>query len=135
MNKPTERTPYVFVYGTLMSGFGNNRLLSSSEIVDKATTEDEYVLVANSIPFLLEESGKSYVTGEVYKVSETTLSNLDKLEGHPSWYERKVINVITEQGDKLKAWAYFMPNKPSGVNVIESGSYRDYVEERTSVTY
>lgn len=127
MKKPLEQTPYVFVYGTLLSGLGNHRLLSNSLLIDRATTEDSYVLVANSIPYLLDEEGKSYVCGEVYEVDERTLDNLDGLEGHPNWYNRRIINVVTEQGDRLKAWAYFMPKRPSGATVIETGSYKDYV--------
>jgi gamma-glutamylcyclotransferase (GGCT)/AIG2-like uncharacterized protein YtfP len=129
MKKPIERTPYVFVYGTLMEGFGNNRLLKDSSLIENATTEDGYVLVANGIPYLLEDQGKSYVHGEIYKVNEKTLENLDTLEGHPNWYARKVINVVTEQGDRLKAWAYFMPKKPNGVVVVESGDYREHVKQ------
>lgn len=128
MKKPTEKTPYVFVYGTLMSGLSNNRLLRRSELIDTATTEDELVLVASSLPFLLEKKGKSYVSGEIYRVTEDALYNIDQLEGHPDWYERKMIEVVTELGDKMKAWAYFMPeSKISGATVIESGSYREYV--------
>jgi len=132
MRKPTEKTPYVFVYGTLMSGYSNNRLLSSSEMIDTATTEEEFTLLAHSFPYLVEEDGKSYVSGEIYKVSEDTLTNLDSLEGHPTWYERKVIKVITETGDRLEAWAYFMPkSKLNGsAKLIESGSYREYTEEK-----
>lgn len=126
MKKPLEQTPYVFVYGTLMSGFGNHRLLKDSLLIERAATEDEYVLVANVIPYLLEEEGKSYVRGEVYEVDERTLENLDGLEGHPNWYNRKIINVVTEVGDKLKAWAYFMPKRPNGVAVIESGDYKEH---------
>lgn len=127
MKKPTEQTPYVFVYGTLMSGFSNNGLLKRATLIDLATTENDYVLVANGIPFLLEENGKSYVHGEVYKVSEDVLKGLDALEGHPNWYERKIVNVITQNGDRMKAWVYFIQERPRGYTVIESGSYRDYV--------
>lgn len=130
MRKPTDQTPYVFVYGTLMSGFGNNRLLKNSNLEYYATTEEEYKLVANSIPYLLEDEGSTYVRGEVYRVNENTLRNLDSLEGHPNWYVRKIVNVITDQGDRIRAWVYFMPEQPSGVSIIESGSYRDYVGEQ-----
>lgn len=129
MRKPTEKTPYVFVYGTLMSGFGNNTLLRSSTLVDSGTTEESYTLVAHSIPYLLETEGKGYVSGEIYEVDENTLVALDRLESHPTWYERKVINVVTETGDRLEAWAYFMPNRPSEATVIESGDYREYKEQ------
>lgn len=131
MEKQTEQTPCLFVYGTLMSGFGNNRLLNSSNLIDSATTEDKLTLLASSIPFLVDEEGKSYVRGEVYSVNESTLKAIDQLEGHPTWYSRKIISVINELGDKIKAWAYFMPKSETRhAKVIESGSYRDYIESK-----
>ena len=121
----------MFVYGTLMSGFSNNRLLSNSHLVDRGTTEEEYTLAVTSLPFpfLMEEDGNNYVSGEIYKVDEKTLNAIDQLEGHPEWYERKVVSIVTELGDKLQAWAYFMPkSKLNTVKVIESGNWREYIE-------
>jgi gamma-glutamylcyclotransferase (GGCT)/AIG2-like uncharacterized protein YtfP len=128
MKKPIEQTPYVFVYGTLMRGFSNNHLMMSAEYVERASTEEEYKLVAAGIPFLVDEPGNSYVLGELYKVDENTLGMLDELEGHPGWYERRVINIITELGDRVKAWAYFMPKDKlrGSATTIENGSYADY---------
>lgn len=128
MEKPTDQTPYLFVYGTLMSGLSNNRLLKNSLQIDTATTEGKLTLLASSIPYLVDEKSKSYVTGEVYEVDEKTLSAIDQLEGHPGWYSRKIISIVNELGDKMKAWAYFMPRSTVGnAKVIESGSYRDYI--------
>jgi gamma-glutamylaminecyclotransferase len=130
MKKPTEQTPYVFVYGTLMSGFGNNRLLKDSAMIDYASTEDEYVLVSNGvIPYLMDDVKDSYIIGEVYEVNEKTLKNLDDLEGHPNWYQRRIINVVSDVGDRLRAWAYFMPVKPQGAEVIELGDYKSYTQK------
>jgi len=130
MEKATEQTPYVFVYGTLMSGYGNNRLLSKHKIIDTGTTKDKYVLKARSIPFLIDKKGEPNVQGEIYKVSENTLQTLDMLEGHPSWYRRKVIDVINEVGDTVKAWVYFMPEAAESLQstVIPSGNYRDHTD-------
>ncbi len=135
MKKPTEKTPYIFVYGTLMSGFGNNALLKNSRLVEAATTEDNLVLLANSIPYLLDEEGKSYVRGEIYEVNENSLKKIDQLEGHPDWYSRKIISVVTDLGDKMEAWVYFMPRSKAGnATVVESGDYREYMKEK-SVLY
>lgn len=129
MKKPVEQTPYVFVYGTLMSGFGNNQLLKNATLMEYASTEDEYTLVISGfIPFLIDNDGGDYVVGEVYKINEKTLKNLDDLEGHPNWYERRVINVVSDVGDRFKVWAYFMPVRPKGAEVIELGDYRGYME-------
>jgi gamma-glutamylcyclotransferase (GGCT)/AIG2-like uncharacterized protein YtfP len=126
MKKPTEKTPYLFVYGTLMRDFGNHVLLKSSRFVDRATTEDNLKLKANVIPYLLEEDGPTYVVGELYEVSEATLKMTDGLEGHPTFYERKIINVINEMGDRVKAWVYFYRGDSSHAQEVKTGDYRDY---------
>lgn len=128
----------MFVYGTLMSGFSNNRLLSNSQLVDRGTTEEEYTLAVTSrpFPFLMEEDGNNYVSGEIYKVDEKTLNAIDQLEGHPEWYERKVVSIVTELGDKLQAWAYFMPKSKliDTVKVLESGNWREYIEMKEVIS-
>jgi gamma-glutamylaminecyclotransferase len=104
-------------------------------MISTGTTEDKYILRASSLPFLVEEDGKSYVTGEIYEVTSKTLSNLDLLEGHPDWYKRKVITVIDELGDKYKAWAYFVTmSETIGCETVESGDYREYLSEMSEVT-
>jgi gamma-glutamylcyclotransferase (GGCT)/AIG2-like uncharacterized protein YtfP len=76
----------------------------------------------------LDEPGNSYVLGELYRVDENTLGLLDELEGHPEWYVRHTVSVISEVGDKYKAWVYFMPKDKlrGGAQTIENGSYADY---------
>lgn len=130
MDKSIEKTPYVFVYGTLMKGFGNNRLLKNSERVGVATTVNKLKLFASSIPFLVNEKGSSVISGEIYRVNERALKQLDALEGHPQWYKREVITVTDEVGDSFKAWVYFMPKDNMGRNISEipSGDYKDYAE-------
>ena len=132
----------MFVYGTLMSGFSNNKMvdmqLSNNKLVDRGTTEEEYTLAVTSLPFpfLMEEDGNNYVSGEIYKVDEKTLNAIDQLEGHPEWYERKVVSIVTELGDKLKAWAYFMPKSKliDTVKVLESGNWREYIEMKEVIS-
>ncbi|KAF5270211.1 hypothetical protein FQA39_LY08425 [Lamprigera yunnana] len=52
----------------------------------------------------------NYVKGEVYKVSDATLANLDVLEEHPTFYIReehpvKCFNIVQEN---LMVWIYFI---------------------------
>jgi gamma-glutamylcyclotransferase (GGCT)/AIG2-like uncharacterized protein YtfP len=126
MKKPLEKTPYLFVYGTLMRGYGNHVLLQDSEFIDTASTENEYKLVASGIPFLLELDSSYPVLGEIYKIDDETLPSIDALEGHPYMYERKIISVVSSSGEVYEAWTYFYTNPNSGGQEIKSGSYRDY---------
>tara|TARA_R110000868_G_scaffold800_3_gene5889 strand:+ start:2414 stop:3442 length:1029 start_codon:yes stop_codon:yes gene_type:complete len=98
----------VAVYGTLKKGYSNyERYLSSSKHIGSGVTKDKYPLVVRGLPFLIDQCGVGYnVDVDVFKVSDTKLEQLDKLEGHPHWYQRKTIPIILE--DKiLDCWVYF----------------------------
>jgi gamma-glutamylaminecyclotransferase len=121
-------TTRVFVYGTLKSGHGNNRLLRTAELVGSAITEEAYGFYRSGIPFMHETPLEGHeavrVSGEMYDVDATTLKALDGLEGHPRWYRRKVITVIDRRGQGSAAYAYFMQGEPAGhCYPITSGNY------------
>lgn len=99
----------VFVYGTLKDGFGNNRLLKSAEFIGRACTVLPYVMLdTGGFPVVFQDGGKHNVSGEVYEVDDQTLAMLDRLEGHPSFYERRQIEVDVEDTGVLQTcWMYF----------------------------
>ena len=115
----------VFVYGTLRTGFGNNRLLENSELLDVGRTVEEYAMYDGGVPFVNEKEKVSQIYGELYNVDEKTMLNLDFLEGHPIFYTRKKIFVETLQGQIVRAWLYFNNTKTD--HLIKSG---DYAEQR-----
>lgn len=126
MKESIEKTPYLFVYGTLMSGYGNNVLLKGAIFMGTGSTKNNYKLSAISFPFMMENGGATYVMGEVYEVDKHSLSRADALEGHPSWYERKVITIIMDDEKEVEAWAYFMKEEPRNAKLIPSGDYREF---------
>jgi gamma-glutamylcyclotransferase (GGCT)/AIG2-like uncharacterized protein YtfP len=72
----------VFVYGTLLAGEPNHRVLAGARLVANARTEPAFEL-RDLGPFPgLVSSGAHAVAGEVYEVDEATLAALDRLEGH-----------------------------------------------------
>ena len=117
----------VFVYGTLKRGFVNNRLLCGSKFLGKARTEGKFALYEAGISFVIEDEQVSKISGEVYEVDERTLARLDRLEGHPSWYCRKMVNISINNKDldevtkMIEAWIYFFPVR-QGV-ILESGMF------------
>lgn len=101
----------VAVYGTLKQGFGNSHLLKSSKFVEAGRTKDKYPLVVDGLPYLFEEKGKGQkVRVEVYDVNNATLRDLDRLEGHPHFYERKEIDIELDDWSQTKALVYFARN-------------------------
>lgn len=98
----------IAVYGTLKKGYSNyHHYLSSSKFIAKGTTKDKYPLIIQGLPYLIEQSGQGYhVEVDIFKVSSSVLANLDILEGHPTWYRRKQVDVKTKNG-VLKCWIYF----------------------------
>ena len=48
------------------------------------------------------------VAGELYEVDAGTLRILDGLEGHPTWYERKLDRFVDDNGQEHEAWIYYI---------------------------
>ena len=108
----------VFVYGSLKKGFGNHPYhLGKAHFVSTAVTLPQYSLFSLGAYPGVCKGGITQVEGEVYEVDKQELDSLDRLEGHPNYYKREVIE--TSEGD---AWIYLLPqDKYNDHPVIESG--------------
>jgi gamma-glutamylcyclotransferase (GGCT)/AIG2-like uncharacterized protein YtfP len=92
------KTMLVFVYGTLKSGYGNNRLLEGARKVCDALTDATYAMYNIGFPFIVpseqewtedEKENAGKVVGEVWEIdSETHLAYLDRLESEGRFYNR-----------------------------------------------
>jgi gamma-glutamylcyclotransferase (GGCT)/AIG2-like uncharacterized protein YtfP len=77
----------VFVYGTLKSGYNNNRILTDGKatLVEENRIIDGYKLYDFGFPVARVSEGDR-IKGEVWELregDENTLRRLDGLEGHP----------------------------------------------------
>jgi gamma-glutamylaminecyclotransferase len=110
----------IAVYGTLKKGHGNYySYLTSSKYVASGTTKDKYPLIIKGLPYMIEERGHGYnVEVDIFKVNDDTLANLDRLEGHPVWYRRKKIDIVTAKGKTLSCWLYFNLKQSSQGEVL-----------------
>jgi gamma-glutamylaminecyclotransferase len=117
----------VAVYGTLKKGYSNYwHYLPWSEHVGAGKTKDKYPLVITGLPYLIDSKGVGHnVKVDVFSVSDYTLRELDKLEGHPNWYRRKQIPIVVGK-ETLSCWIYF--------NIKEEVSNRTMHEEYTQDT-
>lgn len=125
----------VFVYGTLKSGYGNNRILEKSTKICDAEVEG-FKLYNSGFP-VAASCHQSSVVGEVWEIgdplisesSKWTLQRLDALESVPYLYTRENVSAIDSEGNRHDVsmyvgnpttWRYFegMKEEPN-----ESGKY------------
>jgi len=114
----------VLVYGTLLSGEYNHRLLASARCLGEATTPEGFALFDLGAYPGMVRAREGSVVGEVYEVDARTLAALDALEGHPSFYRRTEITLAPPM-DAEPVWTYLLrPEQVAGRKRIESGSWR-----------
>lgn len=95
----------VFVYGTLRTGEPNHHLLDGLQSTDRILTEPSFELVDLGAYPAMVDGGDTAVVGEVYRVDADLLATLDRLEGHPHFYERRPIPLA----DGSESLAYLLP--------------------------
>lgn len=129
-----EHPVLLFVYGTLMTGYGNNRVLGDSRCLGRAHTAGaDFSMLNGGVPFVRRAiHDGTRIAGEVFVVtSAAVLDAVDRLEGHPEWYCRTPVVCILE-GDasaaRLHAQIYLndSPLLDDGTLLpVPSGDFRD----------
>lgn len=98
---------YLFVYGTLKRGFGNNRLINQCKLIGDFISVDRFDVSGYGFPCAyLNEHGK-LLKGEIYELSETDFIMTDGLESNGYLYQRE-IRKFTKNGKLLEAWIYII---------------------------
>jgi len=137
----------VFVYGTLKRGQSNHGLLAGAEYHGEGATADTFGFYAGpdvspaekklpEIPFAYEQPAEGdeaiSVQGEVWEVDNATLAALDRLEGHPDWYERRQIPVTLGNENKI-AYIYLIPGPaPAGLRHLSDGRFLLPISEQNT---
>ena len=104
--------------------------------VGRAATVELYAMFAAGVPFVHPGHSRVPILGEVFEVptgeGRNTLTNLDRLEGHPDWYVRTPISVVLTDGPRagetVAAEIYFnskCDDSNGEYNYIPSGDFRD----------
>ena len=116
-------THLCFVYGSLLRGEANHRLLQRARFVRAARTSPVFTMVdLGAFPGILA-GGTTAIAGEVYEVDEDTLRALDRLEGHPTFYRRHEV----ELDDRSFASAYLLPApRLRSFPAVTSGSWLEH---------
>lgn len=106
-------THWVFVYGTLKSGFRNHGWNRARRLGRYRTLERYplWVLGPACLPWLSEQPGEGErVLGELFEATDAQLAQMDVLEelDRPDWYRRGRIALAPEGGGPaVEAWVYF----------------------------
>jgi gamma-glutamylaminecyclotransferase len=115
----------LFVYGTLLSGERNHHRLQSARLLGVCRTEPGYTLVSLGPYPALREGGTTSVTGEVYDVADGIVPAIDRFEGHPHLYRRKIIRLV--DGADVNAYV-LSPGHGEEREILESGDWRREVD-------
>lgn len=118
----------IFVYGTLLRGFGNwSWALQDQTFIGAAETKPEYFMVSlGGFPGVCE-GGTVAIKGEVFEVTDERMVDINRLEGYnPSapkdgMYDKELITLA----DGSDAYIYTY-NDPGKRERIESGSWRQH---------
>lgn len=100
-----------YVYGSLKQGGWLHHTMEGAKFLGPAVTVDDFMMVdLGSFPGLIKGEGGPIV-GELYEGDESLLRVLDRVEGYPTMYDRKVVEVICE-GETHLAWVYVYNAQP-----------------------
>ncbi len=118
----------VFVYGTLLRGEVNHHLLGGAEFLGPHRTDACFTLYDLGAYPGLSRGGGTAVAGEVYRVGEADMHQLDRLEDYPRLYDR--VLIPSPYG---RAWMYVYRGRVKDRTVIRSGDWRTLTRDPDSL--
>lgn len=108
----------IFVYGTLRHSQANHHLLEGGQYLGPHRTPPRYTMLeVGGYPGVIS-GGRASIVGEIYRVDEQTLRNLDRLEDHPRLYTRELI-----PSPYGRAWMYLFRGATRDRSAIPSGDW------------
>jgi gamma-glutamylcyclotransferase (GGCT)/AIG2-like uncharacterized protein YtfP len=111
----------LFVYGTLMRGFGLHRVLAGGATFVGEGRVAGCLLDLGAYPGLVE--GEGTVRGEVYRLDQPALlPALDREEGRE--YERRRTIASLADGRHVSAWVYHYRGSRARGALVPGGDYR-----------
>ena len=124
----------LFVYGSLRKGLGNHSFLRHENVsyLGNFVTEPEWTMYSLGGFPALTEGGDTAIVGELYSVPEDVYRAIERLEGYPSFYQRK--SLTTPLGE---AEVYYITDldKYGRDDVVECGDWWKYLSENSRGNY
>lgn len=123
----------IFVYGTLMRGGHNHRVMGERARLVRArarTLARFTMLDLGSFPAIVDR-GNTAIVGEVFELNKDALKDVDRLEGHPTFYRRT--QVALADGELVETYLWQRIAEPWRSMVI-SGDWRQHIAARMEAT-
>jgi gamma-glutamylaminecyclotransferase len=112
----------LFVYGTLMQGFWNNRLLEGATPIGRDSIQGAMYSLGGFPYVSLYGEDTRIVHGEVYEIEDDHLRLTDRLEGYPTFYNRS--QVVSTNGEPV--FVYHIENAPYNGTPVPDGCWREF---------
>ena len=117
----------ILVYGTLLSNLGNwswalNR--EGATFLGDYKVEGNYSMVSlGGFPGVIpHDEGETTIISEVYEVTDAIYKSVERLEGYPTFYNKRVVK--TPWGD---ADMYILDDSYLNQEKIESGDWKEFI--------
>jgi gamma-glutamylcyclotransferase (GGCT)/AIG2-like uncharacterized protein YtfP len=139
---PGHDTNYLFVYGSLRSGFRSQayEYISRFFVLIGEAKVKGYLVDLGGYPAGVMSIEEKYIKGELYHIKDVTefdwaIGQLDDYEGtsvepgQPQLYRREITDVLISD-QAIPAWIYWYNGDVSDKPVIESGDMVEYLQKR-----
>lgn len=119
-----------FAYGANLDLHGMNFRCPGYIKISRAVLSD-YRLVFRGVADIEPAPGES-VPGALYQLTQNHLAALDRFEGYPTLYTRKVVEVVTPEEQRYQAIVYQMTSRQgydqpgTGYLKVILDGYRDW---------
>lgn len=118
-----EKTVFLIAYGTLMTGERNHRFCENAVSITPCTIKGTLFDTGYGFPAFVSE-GATEVKAELIEIPISAWADVDRLEGYPRLYDRRLYLATLADGTKNKAWVYIMVTLPPQARVIPSGDWK-----------
>ncbi len=116
-------TVFIAAYGTLRRGERNARFCKRAVSRREAATVGTLYDTGYGFPAFVPE-GNTLVTVELIEIPISDWADVDRLEGYPRLYDRKLMDFELSDGEIIQAWIYIMNELPPQAEVILSGDWK-----------
>ena len=118
-------TVKLIVYGTLMTDEPNHCFCNNAVKITPCTIIGTLYDTGYGFPAFQPE-GNGTVKAELIEIPFEDWAGVDRLEGYPRLYDRRLFSCTLSDGATENGWIYIMNSLPPQAKVIDSGNWKEY---------